>query len=422
MNIAPLTLYELNRRVSDAIASAPGLSNVWIVAETSDLRSTGGHCYLELIDKDPETGSARARARATIWASRFARLNADFRAATGSPLSSNIKVMVQASVTYHPVYGLSLNITDVNAEYTLGDLLRRRREMLARLQAEGILNCNRELEWPAVPWRIAVISAAGAAGYGDFINQLYTNAACLRFRTRLYEARMQGEDTAPSIISALERIAAADEEYDCVVIIRGGGATGDLASFDNYELAANIAMFPLPVVVGIGHERDVTLLDYVANMRVKTPTAAAEWLIGRGMAMLDRLRTIGSGILDAATTRINMYHRRIEYITGQLPAVVRGVTERAGMRVGPMAEQAMAQSVENLLRRRADRLEALGAIVDTLSPEATLRRGFSITRVDGHAVTDVATVSPGATLTTTLATGMISSTVRECQDLNSSTL
>ncbi|MDE6334068.1 MAG: exodeoxyribonuclease VII large subunit, partial [Muribaculaceae bacterium] len=243
MNIAPLTLLDINRRISDAIASTPGLANVWLVAETSDLRCTGGHCYMELIDKDEATGSPRARARATIWASRFARLNAEFRAATGSPLTSNIKIMVQATATFHPVYGLSLNITDVNPEYTLGDLLRRRREMIARLQAEGILNCNRELQWPPVPWRIAVISAAGAAGYGDFIDQLYNNSYRLRFSTRLFEARMQGEDTAPSIIAALERIAAADESYDCVVIIRGGGDNSDLAAFDNSALAANIALF-----------------------------------------------------------------------------------------------------------------------------------------------------------------------------------
>lgn len=412
MNIAPLTLLDLNRRIADAIASAPGLGNVWIVAETSDLRSTGGHCYMELIDKDPATGTPRARARATIWASRFARLNAEFRAATGSPLSSNIKIMVQASVTYHPVYGLSLNITDVNPEYTLGDLLRRRREMLARLQAEGILNCNRELEWPAVPWRIAVISAAGAAGYGDFINQLYTNPRHLRFCTGLFEARMQGEDTAPSIIDALGRIACRQEDYDCVVIIRGGGATGDLAAFDNYELAANIALFPLPVIVGIGHERDVTLLDYVANMRVKTPTAAAEWLIGRGTAMLERLHGLGADILDAASARINAAHRRLEYITGQLPALTAAVTGRAAMRVGPMATEAMTQSIENLLRRRTDRLDALAAIIDTLSPEATLRRGFSITRLDGHAITNVAQASPGTTITTTLASGTLTSTVK----------
>lgn len=271
-----ISLLELNRRVSSVLASATDINNVWVVAETSDLRCSGPHCYLELIDKNPDTGSPVARARATIWGVRYAYINNVFRRATGSPLASGIKVMVKASVSFHPVYGLSLNITDVNPEYTLGDLLRRRREMIARLTAEGIIDMNRSIAWPEVASNIAVISAAGAAGYGDFINQLYTNRYCLRFTTRLFPAVLQGENTAPSIISALQQVIDSGESFDCVVIIRGGGATGDLASFDNYELAANIAMFPLPVIIGIGHERDVTLLDYVANMRVKTPTAAAE--------------------------------------------------------------------------------------------------------------------------------------------------
>ena len=297
----PLTLLELNSRISRLLATAPGINNVWIMAETSDVRRSGPHCYLELIDKDADTGTPRARARATIWGSVFPRLNDTFAAATGSPITSGIKVMVLASATFHPVYGLSLNITAINPEYTLGDLLRRRREMIARLRAEGILELNRQLAWPAVPSRIAVISAQGAAGYGDFINQLYTNPHRLRFTTRLFPAALQGRDTAPAIIDALTRIAESDEQFDCVVIIRGGGATTDLASFDDYSLAAHIALFPLPVIVGIGHERDITLLDYVANLRVKTPTAAAEWLIARGADALGRLRTLASGILTSVS-------------------------------------------------------------------------------------------------------------------------
>lgn len=411
MEPQPLTLLELNSRVGRILASAPGINNVWIAAETSDVRCSGPHCYLELIDKDPDTGTPRARARANIWGATFSRLNAAFRDATGSPIASGIKVMVLGSVTFHPVYGLSVNITGINPEYTLGDLLRRRREMIARLQAAGILNLNRELEWTAVPSRIAVISAQGAAGYGDFINQLYTNPYRLRFATRLFPASLQGENTAPSIIAALERISASDDDFDCVVIIRGGGATGDLASFDNYELAANIAMFPLPVIVGIGHERDVTLLDYVANMRVKTPTAAAEWLIGRGARALERLRVIGADILDAATSRLAASHRRLEYIAGQLPAISRAVLDRAAMRVGPMTEDTLRQAVATQLKRRADRLDALAAIIDTISPEATLRRGFSITRVNGCAITGADSVPAGAVITTTLARGTLTSTV-----------
>lgn len=404
--IAPLTLLELNNRLNRAISDAPGLQNVWVVAETSDLRISGAHCYLELIDKD-SIGITRARMRATIWGSNFQRINASFRAATGTDLASNIKIMVLMSVTYHPIYGLSANITDVNPEYTLGDLLRRRREMIAKLEELGILNQNRELPWPEVPWRIAVISAPGAAGYGDFINQIYTNRHNLRFSTQLFPAVMQGENTAPSIMSALEKIAALSDKFDCVVIIRGGGATGDLAAFDHYELAANMALFPLPVIVGIGHERDVTLLDYVANLRVKTPTAAAEWLIGRGADALERLRQLGNNILDAASARIHGAGKRIELIVGQIPELALNVISRHKMMVGKISEDRLVNDCNIVLRQNSERLKSLSALVDTLLPEATLRRGFSITRVDNKAITSPEQVASGATVVTTLASGTL---------------
>lgn len=407
-----ITLVELNNRIGDALASAPGLSQVWVVAETSDLRVSGGHCYMELIDKDPDSGQARARLRATVWASRFGRLNDKFRAATGRPLASDLKVMVCLGVSFHPLYGLSANIVDINPEYTLGDLLRRRREMVERLRREGILELNRSLEWPAVPNRVAVISAAGAAGYGDFINQLYTNRLNLRFTTRLFPAVMQGERAAGSIIEALGRIAdAGDDAFDCVVIIRGGGATGDLAAFDNYDLAANIAMFHLPVIIGIGHERDITLLDYVANMRVKTPTAAAEWLIGRGADALESLRRIGGEILAAATAATAGARRRLDYMAGQLPLLARGIVDRARMNVGPHVDRELSTTVARLLARHNDRLGAMAALLDTLSPEATLRRGFSITLAGGHAVTEASSLAPGTVITTRLASGTVTSTV-----------
>lgn len=406
-----LTLLELNSRVGEMLNSAPALTDVWVVAETSDVRTSGGHCYLELIDKNPDTGAAVAKMRAMIWASRYARLNAEFRSATGSPLTSDIKVMVRASVSFHPVYGISLNITDINPEYTLGDLLRRRREMIARLQAEGIIDCNRSLQWPRVAQNIAVISAAGAAGYGDFINQLYGNSYCLRFSTRLFPAVMQGDKAAPSIIAALGQIAAECENYDCVVIIRGGGATGDLAAFDNYDLAAHIALFPLPVIIGIGHERDVTLLDYVANLRVKTPTAAAEWLVGRGVNELSRLTSIASEILNAATAALTTSHRRLDTIAGQLQPLTSGLIARERMRVGRAMTDAIAAAVHNVVERNAERLKSYASLLDTLSPEATLRRGFSVTRIGGRAVTDASQVSPGSRVTTTIASGSFDSIV-----------
>lgn len=412
MTPSAITLLQLNERVTATLAATPSLTGVWVTAETSDVRSSGGHCYMELIDKDPATGRARARLRATIWAARFARLNEVFRAATGSGITSDIKVMVCLSVSFHPIYGLSANITDIDPTYTVGDLLRRRREMIERLTAEGIIEQNRRLQWPAVPARIAVISARTAAGYGDFINQLYSNRYNLRFTTRLFPALMQGDGAPRSIVAALEAIAADSVDYDCVVIIRGGGATGDLAAFDDYVLAANIALFPLPVVIGIGHERDITLLDYVANMRVKTPTAAAEWLIGRGADALARLQTIATDIVGAATAAVGSAHRRLDFIAGQLPALTTGIIEKGRLRTGRQVADSIVQSVTNILARQGDRLKALGTLLDTLSPQATLRRGFSITRLDGHAVADPAQIPDGAVITTTLAQGTITSTVK----------
>lgn len=403
-----ITLLEFNRRIAAAVTAAPGTRQVWVVAETSDVRSSGGHCYLELIEKNPDTGEALARVRATVWRSAYGRLAEEFRAATGAAFTSGIKVMVRVTAAFHPVYGMSVNIDAINPEYTLGDLLRRRREMIARLTAEGIIDLNRRLAWPQVPQRIAVISAPGAAGFGDFIHQLFTNPRCLRFDASLFPAVMQGQSAAPSVIAALDRIASRMDDFDCVVIIRGGGATGDLVAFDDYALAAHIAQFPLPVIIGIGHERDITLLDYVANMRVKTPTAAAEWLIARGAEALDHVAAVGAEILRLATERIHRARTALAAAAASLPELTRTVIGRQRERTGPLAAQALEQSVRNALFRQRDRLRASAVLVDALSPAATLRRGFSITRLDGRALTDPDQAPPGATLTVTLARGTLS--------------
>lgn len=403
-----ITLLEFNRRIAAAVTAAPGTRQVWVVAETSDVRSSGGHCYLELIEKNPDTGEALARVRATVWRSAYGRLAEEFRAATGAAFTSGIKVMVRVTAAFHPVYGMSVNIDAINPEYTLGDLLRRRREMIARLTAEGIIDLNRRLAWPQVPQRIAVISAPGAAGFGDFIHQLFTNPRCLRFEASLFPAVMQGQSAAPSVIAALDRIASRMDDFDCVVIIRGGGATGDLVAFDDYALAAHIAQFPLPVIIGIGHERDITLLDYVANMRVKTPTAAAEWLIARGAEALDHVAAVGAEILRLATERIHRARTALAAAAASLPELTRTVIGRQRERTGPLAAQALEQSVRNALSRQRDRLRASAVLVDALSPAATLRRGFSITRLDGRALTDPDQAPPGATLTVTLARGTLS--------------
>ena len=427
----PLTLRQLNDRVARAL-SVPGLQNVWVVAELMDLRVNHGHCYMELIEKDPSTGVVNARLRAVIWASNFARINAEFMSATSRRLESGIKLMVCGSVSYHAAYGMSFVISAINAAYTMGDAERRRREILVRLQKEGMLDLNRSLEWPDVPSRIAVISAPGAAGFGDFCHQLSANPSHLRFSVKLFTAVMQGERTVATVIAALEAIAAECDRWDCVVIIRGGGATSDLQAFDDYDLAANVAQFPLPVIVGIGHERDVTVLDYVANMRVKTPTAAAEWLIGRGEAALEALRRKAADILQSVTDRLAGANMQLAYAASALSTAPVTAMERAqahlrqdmmtlagagARRIAPELSRldavikAIATAGHTAIGRAGDRLSSKQTLIDALSPQATLSRGYSITRIDGRAVRRASELVAGAVITTTLAGGTVSSTV-----------
>ncbi len=426
-----LTLEQFNNLIAQVVNSAPALRSAWVTAETSDLRRNG-HCYLELVQKHPSTGETIARARATIWRSTFQRIDADFFMATGTRLDSGMKVMVKVTANYHPAYGLALNITDIDPAYTMGDLLRLRREILARLTAEGVVDLNRNLQWHIPSLRVAVISAEGAAGYGDFMRHLADNPRHISFSTRLFPAMMQGTSAPASIIAALDVIAADEDQWDCVVIIRGGGATSDLASFENYELAANIAQFPLPVIVGIGHERDVTVLDYVANMRVKTPTAAAQWLIGQAESLLDRLDDSARAISLAAARIMGAAAEQLAYISSRLPflpgaavANSRGRLDRLSMRMVAASSSALRPYISTLdatdqrlrsasgriISRRMDRLDSLARLMEALSPAATLQRGYSITRVDGRAVTDSSAIVPGTTLVTTLASGKVTSTV-----------
>lgn len=404
MSAEAITLLELNRRVGAALNLTPGLNNVWVTAETSDLRTSGSHCYLELIQKD-DSGSPLARCRAVIWASVYGRLSAKFTAATGSRLRSDMKIMVLVNVSYHPVYGLSLVINDINPDYTVGDLARRRLEIIARLKAEGVYDLNRDLALPDVPWRVAIVSARGAAGYGDFMRQLHNNAMRLRFSTTLFEAVMQGERTAPSIIAALDRIMDRIEDFDCVVVIRGGGAVADLASFDNYDLASNVAQFPLPVICGIGHDRDETVLDYVAHTRVKTPTAAAELLVGVVAEAYRRVLNAGNEILAAVRSAVAGQRQQLAYCQGLLPTLAANVVERNRLAVGRHASELLASSARNIAARAAARLASLGELLDAISPQATLRRGYSITRSSGRAVTDSTALRPGDVIVTTFAKG-----------------
>ena len=424
------SLQELTQRVSNAILNDPYTQDVWVTAELSDVAVRGGHCYMELLQKD-DRGLTVAKARGVIWASHYPAIDRDFFNATGQRFATGLKVMLRVSARMHPVYGFSLMVSAVNPEYTMGDLLRRRREILERLKNEGVLELNRQLQWPEVPQRIAVVSAPGAAGYGDFINQLYHNPAHLRFITRLYPAVMQGTGAPASIISALEQIAADSHLWDGVVIIRGGGATSDLQAFEDYELAANVAQFPLPVAIGIGHERDITVLDYVANKRLKTPTAVAEWLITTGENALGTLMAMGNRILQFATEKMSGNKEQLAYAEGLLPVAVRTALERSnnrlhnaaatlsgisGRRLQPqltrldMMLNAIATAASNRLARQMTQLDSSATLLAALSPQATLRRGYSITRIDGKAVTSAADIPSGTKLVTTFADGSVTST------------
>lgn len=427
-----ITLREFNNRIK-RLLNNPAVCNCWIRAELSDVNVRGGHCYLELLEKDERTGATVAKMRGIIWANRFAYLRQKFLQVTGQELRSGMKVMLEVSVNYHEQYGISLIITDIDPSYTLGDMERLRREILARLKAEGIIDMNKQLPFPTVPQRIAIVSAAGAAGYGDFMNQLHNNAYGLQFYTCLFPAVMQGKETVASVTAALDRINLHLDLFDCVVIIRGGGSTSDLNSFDDYSLASNVAQFPLPVVVGIGHERDVTILDYVACRRVKTPTAAAELLIGCGVEALAHIDELRDTIVNTAREYITEAKRQIQYLSGTIPLIAGNIVERNSarlqhiMQIVPLTAQnriaqgnerlnflikSMSQASAQAIVREKMRLTALYDKVQILSPQNTLRRGYSLTTLNGHAVTDASQLAPGDNITTHFASGKVVSTVK----------
>ena len=309
-----LTLFELSQQIKNTL-NETFQSAVWVVAEISEMKENrSGHCYLELVEKEEE--NIVARARATIWSYTYRMLKPYFETSTGQLFTQGLKILVQVSVEYHPAYGLSLNIKDIDPAYTVGDLALQRKEIIDRLQREGVFDMNKELMLPLVPQKIAVISSKTAAGYQDFMNQLETNSLGVRFYTHLFEAYMQGNEAVPSIIRALEQIFQYEDFFDAVAIIRGGGATADLSCFDNYELAFNITQFPLPVVTGIGHEKDDTIADMVAHTRMKTPTAVAEFFINGTELFYDRLMQLEEEVVNNARENVETLHRELESLAG----------------------------------------------------------------------------------------------------------
>lgn len=448
-----MTLSQFTTAIGNAVRMSPALQGAWVVAELSDVRVNGGHCYMELIEKNA-SGQTVAKLRATIWAQRFQYIRQKFIAATGREVMTGMKVMLYGAAAHHSLYGLSFSVGDIDPSYTLGDMERLRREILERLYREGVIGRNRALMMPEAPQRIAVISAEGAAGYGDFINQLTGNADGFVFYPFLFPAVMQGDRTSGSVRAALELIEQTIDLWDCVAIVRGGGATTDLNGFDDYELARAVAMFPLPVVVGIGHERDRTVLDEIAHTRMKTPTAVAAFFTDTLRNSYSRVRTSVDVIMRYSADRLQGEQRRVANIEVMLPAIAdarlkaaRAELERDMTKIpmlvsarlvsasgkldilGKMVEvQAVAQTAKanqklydireklalasaNLLKRENARIVNLEGMIEVLSPDNTLKRGYSITRINGRAVTDASRLKKGDEIVTRLYDGEVKSEV-----------
>lgn len=406
------SLYELNNLVRQVLSRSM-VDEYWVQAELSDVRSNAsGHCYLEFIQKDPRSNSLVAKARGTIWANVYRLLKSYFEKETGQAFVSGIKVLVKVVVEFHELYGYSLTVIDIDPSYTLGDMARRRREILMQLEEEGVLTLNKELELPMLTQRIAVISSATAAGYGDFCDQLRKNPYGLIFYTRLFPAMMQGERVGKSIISALNAIYAERDRWDAVVIIRGGGATSDLSGFDTYMLAANCAQFPLPIITGIGHERDDTVIDSVAHTRVKTPTAAAEFLINHLWETAQTLVQYSETITFYANRRMGIEKNRLERIAAKLPTLfnMRKLREE---HILISVWQRLETVITSRIIREQHRLSLLEQQIRSASPDHLLKRGYSITFKEGKAVTDPLQVREGDKLVIRVWKGEINAEVNK---------
>ncbi|MDR2791939.1 MAG: exodeoxyribonuclease VII large subunit [Tannerellaceae bacterium] len=404
---ATLSLSELSRKVRGAVHTAFP-SACWVQAETSDVRTnaSSGHCYLEFIEK-ASTGQVLAKARGSIWANAFRTLKPFFEQETGQVFTSGLKVLVKVNVEYHELYGFSLNVIDIDPVYTIGDMARRRQEIVRRLHEEGIFDLNRKLSFPTLPQRIAVITSASAAGYGDFMNQLSCNKSGYLFYTRLFPALMQGEKTEASVLAALEKIDRFRDIFDVVVIIRGGGAASELSCFDSYPIAACCAHFPLPVVTGIGHERDDTILDLVAHTRMKTPTAVAEFLIGcmdtaareidstqdfvrqnivtRLTEDRNFLILTGNRLPALVANRIERNRNLLQNLTGRLPVVSSTLLSVQTAMVADIRSR-LSNGSSAFLSKQDNQLKLHEQFVRMAAPDYVLRRGYTLVLKEGKIV------------------------------------
>lgn len=380
------TLSELCSCIDEALSMELN-DTYWVRAEIASLTERG-HCYMELVEKAKNNAIA-AKLRATCWQHVYHLLSAYFANETGQTLAVGMQVLLQVEVSFHAVYGLSLNVVGIDPTFTLGDLARQRQLTIQRLQEDGVMDLQRSLPLPLLPRRVAVISAADAAGYGDFCHQLQSNSGGFRFRTQLFPAVMQGEQSPASIIAALQQIAATADLYDLVVIVRGGGATTDLRNFDDYSLAFHCANFPLPIIAGIGHTRDVSVVDMVVHTSVKTPTAAAEWLIAAMQTQADRLGELQLRLQRVVQMAIRKQHSKLDALW-----------------------QSLRFATQRRLHRQRTQLEFWEKTIALHSPERIYRMGYSLTTVNGKIVKSINDVKTGDQLLTHTADGTITSEVK----------
>lgn len=381
-----LSLSELCAELDQCIQQGlPG--TYWVRAEIAQLTDKG-HCYLELVEKG-EKGMFAAKMRATCWSNTWQLISAYFMQETGKRPEPGMQVLVEVSVEYHPVYGLSLNIQNIDPSFTLGDLARQRQLTLQQLEKDGVLDMNKSLPLPTVIRRIAVVSAEAAAGYGDFCHQLTDNPYNLSFSTQLFPATMQGNQAARSIIAALSAIAENADDFDCVAIIRGGGATTDLTCFDTYELASHCAQFPLPILSGIGHTRDISIVDLVVHSSLKTPTAVAEMIVDHNAGQL---------------VRIDELRQRLALIATQMVAVRRQQIEQLRL--------TLQYTIANALQKERNRLQMFNQAIALHSPEQIFKKGYSLTLHDGKVVRDAKQLQAGDTIATVFANGERTSVVQ----------
>lgn len=407
-----ITLYDLLRMVRGTLESRFSEPQ-WVSAEISELKlNRSGHCYLNLVEKGDSDGKPRAEARAVIWRTAYNSIATMFQSATGTPLASGIGVLVRVVVTYHEVYGFSLQIIDLDPSYTLGEVERRRRQTIARLEADGVWDLNHELRLPRPTLRIAIVSSATAAGLQDFMRELRRSP--YRFSTTLFESLMQGDAAEQSIVDALTAIAAQEEMFDVVVIIRGGGSKSDLALFDSYRIASHVAQFPLPILTGIGHDKDTSVVDMVAHMQCKTPTAVATTLVELADVELGLLERLIADINTLATRQIGSEELRLQQYRTEVYSLAIEATHRA-LRELERTEMAIYNEATSRLETELQRIISAQHLVETYSVDNILKLGFATLRRGTTYITCAGDADIGDSIDIELRDGRITAEVRDIQ-------